>query len=166
MVIGRCSALLCMVLLALLLLAGCQKSEPPSAFVWKGWGPVSEPIDQAWVLSSDWQGFMGIAIGLTSNKYYYWFLSDVGGGDEPAYPITGDFTFDGNTLTLDSPDVDLYAHTWLVVTNADRTCFWAERDVGDFSRLLIPDSNFNPMEPFENQETLRPDTLPPGISSD
>ena len=111
--------------------------------------------DHAWVMSAGWAGYMGVAIALTSNKYYYWFYSDERSGSEPRYPISSEYQFDGRTLSLDS-NTHLYSSIWVVVTNGGRICLSAPSETGDVARLLIPDGNFDPAEPFRNQRALKP----------
>lgn len=117
--------------------------------------PVEDKLEHAWVMSSGWAGFMGVAVALSSNKYYYWFYSDVVSGDEPAYPVSGSYRYDGATLQLDS-DERLYSHNWIFATNDGRVCLIAPADTGDVARLLIPDFAFDPSDPFKNQRSLRP----------
>lgn len=115
---------------------------------------VPESFEQAWVMSAGWQGEMGVAIALSRDRYYYWFYSDVRYVEEPAWPIVGFCTLSGGRLAL-STNQFLYASTWLVETNGNRECLWAERDVGDYPRLLIPDPHFDPRNPFKNQGLLK-----------
>jgi hypothetical protein len=136
-----------------MLSAGCRRHThtPP---VDPKESAIPAVYDHAWVMSSGWVGFMGAAIALTPDQYHYWFYSDVGGLEEPEYPITGTYTFSNGRLVLEEGQHRLYATSWVVVTNACRQCLWAERDVGDIPRMLIPDQEFDPMTPFRNQPKL------------
>jgi len=137
----------------LMLLLGCsQRSPSPKPNSTQV--VVPDSFDRAWVMSSGWCGYMGVTIALTPDKYYYWFYSDVVTGDEPEYPIAGSYTFTNGKLLLDVSEDHLYSTSWIITTNAGRTCLWAERDAGDFPRLLIPDQNFNAKAPFRNQPGL------------
>ncbi len=105
-------------------------------------------------MSSGWQGYMGVAIALSGERYYYWFYSDVILENEPDYPISGTYVWTDGILTLKQEYDQLYSSVWVAATNAGRACLWAERDVGDFPRMLIPDTNFDPSNPFMNQGVL------------
>jgi hypothetical protein len=105
---------------------------------------------------------MGVAIALSENRYYYWFYSDARYDEEPAWPIVGTYTLSDGRLTLSANEF-LYASTWLVEANGNRECLWAERDVGDYPRLLIPDPYFDPKDPFANQALLKAE---PGVGAD
>lgn len=140
----------------LLLFFGCGEKEvswhPNIQTVYP---PISEPLNQVWVMSAEWAGFMGVAIGLSSNRYYYWFYSDVIRGDEPECPLVGSYTLEANRLTLDESEHHLYSTEWLVTTNGGRICLWASQDAGNSARILIPDENFNATDPFANQKKLK-----------
>lgn len=117
--------------------------------------PVTDKFEQAWVMSSGWAGFMGVAVALSSNKFYYWFYSDVVSSDEPAYPVSGRYRYAGGSLHLDS-DERLYSYSWMFATNGGRVCLTAPADTGNVARLLIPDPSFDPSDPFKNQRSLLP----------
>ena len=105
---------------------GCRK--PQAVFVTSDqttYSNVPEPLDYAWVMSSEWAGYMGVALALSSNQYYYWFYSDVVTDDEPVYPVVGKFTLENNMLTLLGTERDLYSLKWVLTTNANRACLWA-----------------------------------------
>jgi len=124
---------------------------------------VPSTFKKAWVMSSGWNGYMGVALAVTENRYYYWFYSDVPYAKEPAWPLVGSYRIIDGQLTL-STDELLYATTWIIVTNGDRECLWADRDVGDYPRLLIPDPDFNQAKPFKNQELLNAEQPKPSAS--
>ena len=143
------------VLCVLVLLAGCRKqvATPAEGYTKR---PIPHPYERVWVMSGGWQGTMGVAIALSHNRYYYWFYSDAKYDEEPTWPIVGTYTLSENRLTLSAKEGEhLYATTWLVETNGNRECLWAERDVGDYPRMLIPDPYFDPKDPFANQELLK-----------
>lgn len=97
---------------------------------------------------------MGIAIGLSADKYYYWFYSDVYNPDEPIYPLTGQYTFEGGNLHLEGNVGSLYASEWVTKQIQGRLCLWAKRDVDDITRILIPDPRFDSVDPFKHQGLL------------
>lgn len=140
-------------LCALLLVTGCNNgnvASPPH----DARSSIPDTFEQAWVMSSGWCNYMGVAIALTRDRYYYWFYSDVPYAKEPDWPIVGTYRNDGGTITLSSNQY-MYATSWMVATNGNRQCLWAEHDVGDYPRLLIPDPHFDPKAPFQNQAILR-----------
>ena len=142
-------ALIC----ALLLMTGCHKGQvAPSRDDARALIPAS--FDRAWVMSSGWCNRMGVAIALSRDTYFYWFYSDVPYSKEPNWPIVGTYSNISGTITLSSNQC-MYATSWLVVTNGNRECLWADHDVGDYPRLLIPDPHFDPKHPFQNQAELR-----------
>ena len=72
-------------------------------------------LDGVWVLSGKWTGYMGIALKIKSDRYKYWFYSDVGpstvtmtinGHTEthtekpPKYPLTGRLKVRGDVIEL------------------------------------------------------------------
>jgi len=111
--------------------------------------------DNAWVMSSQWTGSMGVAIAIKGNQYYYWQYSDFKLPQEPEYPIIGNYRNTLDALILDDPKNRLYANKWKFAVNAGRKTLWSERDLGDYARMLIPDPGFNPGYPFHNQSTLK-----------
>ena len=144
--------IICLFVVALGVSCGNKVSAPASsAPVEAGRPVVNECLEKAWVLSGEWAGYMGIAIELSSNQYYYWFYSDVGYGEEPEYPLTGDYTFEGEVLSLQAGGHHLYSTEWVVTNHADQACLWATRDVGRNDRLLFPDEDFDAARPFRNQ---------------
>jgi len=143
------------------LLAGCrgevERSNSPTI-------PPPTSFTHAWVMTG-WEGYMGVAIALTTNEYYYWFYSDVGTGDEPKYPLTGSYTLAGSNLHLVS-DVHLYSTDWIATTNSRGwPCLIAPSDIGDPSRLLVKHPQFDPKQPFSWNQLLKQNTPSHGTGS-
>jgi hypothetical protein len=107
--------------------------------------------DRAWVMSSAWRGYMGVAISLKGDRYQYWFYSDFQRPDEPTYPLTGTYKIEGNLLILQEPKGRLYADKWVFIQHEGMTCLSAERDIENYARALLPDTNFKADHPFRNQ---------------
>ena len=137
----------------LALCSGCRQDAPAPITTAKI--DVPKSFEQAWVMSAGWAGYMGVAIALTPDRYYYWFYSDVKLENEPEYPITGSYSLIDGKLRLNGSNDYYYATNWIVVSNGGRKCLSTERDVGDIARYLIPDTHFDSSRPFENQGTLR-----------
>lgn len=55
-------------------------------------------------------GFSGTVLELKAGKFRYWFYSDVGGGQEPKYPVVGPYSLQDGKLTLDHAHVS--QDTW------------------------------------------------------
>ena len=126
-------------------------------------------FDAAWVMSSRWFGYMGVAIALSKDKYYYWMYSDV--GEIPDLPNTGTFEIDGDMLELGAPssvatgqvvsDSDggyhLYSSRWKILRAPVSVSLHAEKDATeDIARTLIMDTQFDPASPFGHQHLLVP----------
>lgn len=116
--------------------------------------PLPDSFEHAWVMSSSWEGFMGVAIALTSDKYYYWIYSDLQSGDEPGFPFTGNYTFENGKLALEDSGDYYYATEWNMTTNGGRKCLQAIGMNQSPDRLLIPDPDFDAKFPFKNQPNL------------
>ena len=116
--------------------------------------PLPDAFEHAWVMSSSWEGFMGVAIALTSDKYYYWMYSDVEWLEEPSFPYAGSYTFEDGKLTLEVSGDHYYATEWNITKNGGRKCLQAKDEFRDLSRLLIPDPKFDAKVPFKNQSNL------------
>lgn len=126
-------------------------------------------FDGAWVMPSDWFGIMGVAIALSEDRYFYWMYSDI--PDEASYPYTGTFRIQGEELILDAPfvlatgepasndpEVGLYSDRWKILPTGVSLRLHAATDkAGDHARTLIPDFQFDPTNPFQNQQNLKPE---------
>ncbi|WAC18081.1 hypothetical protein OVA24_12620 [Luteolibacter sp. SL250] len=124
-----------------------------------------EHFESAWVMSSGWNGYMGVAIALTKDRYYYWMYSDVGNPTD--YPFTGSYEIRGDLLLLGEPscvlektppdELVLYSSSWKIsdTKRGKRLNATGDRS-GDKGRSLMPDFQFNPKNPFRNQHSLDP----------
>jgi hypothetical protein len=131
---------------------------------------IPKHFDSAWVMSSRWSGFMGVAIAVSGDRYYYWFYSDVGWDGEPPYPYTGTFKIDGEVMELGFPSSlatgrvvlidgksELYSYRWRIEHVSNSVILHAERGKNDDSaRTLILDRDFDENHPFRNQGSLTP----------
>ena len=112
-------------------------------------------LDGGWVLSDLWAGYMGVAIQFDGNQYKYWFYSDVVVPDEPEYPLSGTWSWDGPVVKLDS-DAHLYDERWHVYRYNGELCLlpdsarqWQLRDGKEHEdRLLFRIENFDARDPF------------------
>ena len=104
-------------------------------------------------MTGEMDGYMGIAIALTTNQYYYWMYSDVVGGAQPEYPIIGKYTLDDKALRIESSQ-QLYSSNWHVINTNGLQCLVAEFDSPNL-RLLKPHPNFNPKDPFGWKQLLK-----------
>ena len=153
-----------------LLLGGCERkpevlsqAEPESE--------ISYPdhFDQAWVMSSGWIGYMGVAIAISGDRYFYWMYSDI--PVEANYPYTGSFRIKDGVLILDSPSeyttgvavdeperIGLYSDRWRILSGRLSVSLHSTTDnADDGARTLIPDFHFDPSSPFRNQPNLKPE---------
>ena len=153
------------------ILVGCKGKSPAAAV------PMAKPsvvltghIDGAWVMTSEWMGYMGVSIALEGDRYYYWMYSDVGTNFEQYYPYTGTWTIEGDILVLGDPTVldtglpakpsqqaELYSRRWRVLRRPVSIALHSEGDdLDDHGRTLLPDFQFDPTNPFRNQVALKP----------
>lgn len=84
----------CLLLFALVCLAGCSNHDPDLS-----------DIDGVYMLCSEVRGFSGEILELKDGKFRYWFSSDVGVADSPKYPLTGKFSTFGSKLKLENKKV-------------------------------------------------------------
>ena len=131
----------CIAICFAILLTGCGRDAPPVVTA------LPDSFSRSWVSTGQMDGYMGVALALTADRYYYWFYSDVVTDDTPTYPITGTFTFDGTRLHLDG-DALLYSHNWVITTNQSGVAFLISQDERTSLRLA-PLPNFDPLHPFE-----------------
>ncbi len=167
------------ILMLVLVMTSCREEQP---------GVVSKPstpkvefprhFDSAWVMSSGWFGYMGVAIAISGDRYFYWMYSDVGGPG--SFPYTGRYSIKDDILHLGVPtslvtgrqiDNDdlhaLYSDKWKVMRRGLTTNLHAERDKpDDHARTLILDVQFDPQNPFRNQDRLKPNQAAPSDGDD
>lgn len=131
--------------------------------------PFPEQFDGAWVMSSGWSGYMGVALAVAQDRYYYWMYSDV--SVDANYPYTGTFRIEGDELILDPPTelatgepvqgtakMRLYSDRWRILRNGLSVRLHSMTDAsGDHARTLLPDCQFHPSRPFQNQLNLKPE---------
>ncbi len=72
-------------------------------------------VDGVYTMCEDVAGYSGETVELKAGKFRYWFYSDVSSGKEPSYPLTGIYTVNGATLTLDHADIHSKDRTLAVV---------------------------------------------------
>jgi hypothetical protein len=77
-------------------------------------------VEGVYSLCEEVSGYSGEVVELKDGKFRYWFYSDVsGGGEEPKYPLTGDYRIAGDTLTLAHDQIRSKDRTIAVVNGAD-----------------------------------------------
>jgi len=70
----------------LVILAGCKPDKQTSNVApVEVELPFPDHFDGAWVMSSGWMGYMGVALAVSGDRYYYWMYSDM--GDAGCFPI-------------------------------------------------------------------------------
>ena len=154
----------------LLSMVSCQKETPleePEEKIPVTTAIYPEQFDGAWVMSSRWSGYMGVAIAISKDRYYYWMYSDI-----PVisnYPYTGTFKVENQQLILEPPVVlatgapadqqpewGLYSNRWNIIRNHLTMSLHSANDKeDDVGRRLLPDFSFNPQDPFRNQGNLK-----------
>jgi len=72
-------------------------------------------VDGVFTMCSEVRGFSGETVELKDGKFRYWFYSDVSTGKDPTYPLTGTYTVNGTTLTLEHADIYAKDRTLAVV---------------------------------------------------
>jgi hypothetical protein len=84
-----------------------------------------------WSFSSEWGGYMGMALELTDKEYKYWFYSDVKNSDEPKYPLKGKWKLVDGVLILEKPERGyLYSETWVQVEFQGKVGLMAPENFG------------------------------------
>lgn len=156
-VIGRCFFLGSVVALAAL---GCaysprgDQNQAPAPSLGGTQAPTMDLIG-GWVFNDAWAGFMGVAIKFDAQgTFRYWFYSDVRGGGECSYPITGSWRWKGNVLELTAPC--LHEFRWHPYLYHDELCLlpeyawrWQARDGKVHAdRLLFKIADFDEHQPF------------------
>ncbi|WP_338288863.1 hypothetical protein [Luteolibacter sp. LG18] len=69
-------------------------------------------------------GYETTVLELKGGKFRYWFESDMKGQDDPAYPLTGTYTVQGNVVTLANDKIYQPARTWTVLTVNGTPSLW------------------------------------------
>jgi len=130
-------------------------------------------FDAAWVMSSSWFGYMGVAIAISEDRYFYWMYSDVGiDGD---YPYVGQYSIKDGILRLGDPTSlvtgksiekdympSLYSAEWKIIKERLTTNLHSITDKpDDYARTLILDVQFDPLNPFRNQQDLKCEQVVP-----
>lgn len=162
------------ILILALGIASCKKAPPKtSSESVKPQVEFPQRFDSAWVMSSSWYGYMGVAIAISEDRYFYWMYSDVGGSGD--YPYVGRYSIKNETLRLGDPTSlvtgkliekddlhSLYSEEWKIVREQLTTNLHSLTDKpDDHARTLILDIQFDPQNPFRNQQNLRSETVPP-----
>jgi len=151
---------------AFLTVAGCERKEVTltAPLPVKAALPFPSQFDGAWVMSAGWHGYMGVALALSGDRYYYWKYSDV--ASEANFPYTGTFRIEGDELILGQPSelatgnpaAHLYSDRWLILRRPLSVQLQAANDQPDDHRsTLLPDFQFDPSSPFRNQPDLKPE---------
>ena len=157
------------IILATILLLSCceRKVEQVEQHVTVPKVSYPDHFDQAWVMSSGWHGHMGVAIAISGDRYFYWMYSDI--PVEANYPYTGSFRIEDGVLILGSPSVyttgvsveeperiGLYSDRWRILPGRLSVFLHSNTDdADDVARTLIPDYQFDPYNPFRNQQNLK-----------
>ncbi len=84
---------------ATLFIFGCSKQPPPRI-------SNAHMAEGVYSTPSEISGFSGTILELKAGKFRYWFYSDVRLGDEPEYPLTGQYDFQNGKVILNNPDVN------------------------------------------------------------
>ena len=130
-------------------------------------------FDSAWVMSSSWFGYMGVAIAISEDRYFYWMYSDVGGDGD--YPYVGQYSIKDGILRLGDPTSlvtgksiekddlhSLYSEEWKIIKERLTTNLHSITDKpDDYARTLILDVQFDPQNPFRNQDDLKCEQVVP-----
>lgn len=158
------------ILAAIVLLSCCErKVEQAQLHVTVSKVCYPDHFDQAWVMSSGWFGHMGVAIAISGDRYFYWMYSDI--PVEANYPYTGSFRIEDGVLVLGSPSeyttgvpveeperIGLYSDRWRILPGRLSVSIHSITDeADDGARTLIPDFQFDPSNPFRNQQNLKPE---------
>jgi hypothetical protein len=119
-------------------------------------------VEGGWVLRG-WAGYMGVAICFKrGGTFDYWFYSDVKSGNEPKYPVTGTWKWNGDVLELVS-EHRLHDTRWHVYHHKGKVTLlpayaqeWQVKDGKTREdRLLFRVPDFDPKQPFASQRFER-----------
>ncbi len=72
-------------------------------------------------------GYSSTVIELYNGKFRYWFSSDLKTGEEPSYPLNGEYTINGNTVYLSHDQISKYQNKWTFRKMNSTVTLW--RDV-------------------------------------
>jgi hypothetical protein len=132
------------------------------------YGDYPDHFDHAWVMSWDSRHYMGVALAVRGNEYFYWRYRDPGSCDGP---FRGTFHLDGDVLVLEDPRKDtpddtrqgmafepsLYSKVWMIHRDPLGMRLYALSDgIENIGRHLLVDTQFNPKHPFRNHDRLKP----------
>ena len=107
----------------------------------------TKSYEKAWVLN---ETFMGVAIALDGDRYYYWFYSDVISENEPLYPLMGTYDMKGNILTLHGNSEHLFWDSWKIFDRGGHECLRPVRNEKEARYYLVPMINFDESKPFDS----------------
>jgi len=151
-------------LMSLLAVSGCAhtarivQEQPTAPASVPAAGPISDLVG-AWVLNDAWSGVMGVAIKFDADgTFRYWFYSDVKVGDEPHYPVTGSWQWNGQVLELSASN-RLYDVHWHPYSYQGEMCLlpeharqWRAADGKEHAdRLLFRIRDFDEKQPFAHR---------------
>lgn len=91
--------------------------------------------------------FSTLILELRDGQYRYWFSSDVGIGDEPAYPLMGRYSAKGSVLQLEQKHPIVQGEWTFMKLNGEPT-LWRPAAIKDWSatRTLDPYGVLHPTE--------------------
>src|SRR4051812_15258465 len=79
-----------------------------------------------------WTGFETTVIELKDCHFRYWFRTDAKGPSDPTYPLSGTFTVNDDTITLNHAEVN--RPKWLFKTVAGVSTLWLPEAIQDYRR--------------------------------
>lgn len=135
---------------------GCSQrpgAEPvANAPIPKQNAPVNKApgLDGVYCTPAEIGGFSGTVLEIKGGRFRYWFYSDLRGGDEPQYPLTGEYTLQDGKLTLNNEQV--YQREWFpdvlngipVLLRADALKVWREeKKIFDYGVLIKTEGMVN-----------------------
>jgi hypothetical protein len=77
-------------------------------------------------------GYMTTVLELKDGHFRYWFESDVKSPKEPPYPLTGEYSVAGSTITLKHDEVS--QREWMFRTVNGRPTVWCPDAIESFSK--------------------------------
>jgi hypothetical protein len=148
-----------LVLAMSVMVMGCAHSTRPVLNQPSSSPATASPITNfigAWVLNDVWRTDMGVAIKFYADgTFHYWDYSDIKSGDEPSFPITGTWRWNGTVLELTSTN-RLHATRWYAYSYHGEVCLlpdyareWQAKDGREHEdRLLFKIYDFDEKHPF------------------